>query len=134
MAPLLSARPRVLLVDDDAGVTAGWVRVLSDDFDVVAINSSQSALHQILAGRRFAVILCDLRLPDLTGMELHDEIARVSPGQAERMIFITGGGLPARLQAFADRKGALMKPVEGPELRRAIRARLDAEPASERKI
>ena len=123
-------RPRVLLVDDDAAVTRAWALLLEEEFDVVALNSSQSALHQILAGRRFAAILCDLRMPDLTGMELHDEIARIAPGQAERMIFTTGGGLPARLQAFADRKGVLMKPFTGAELLRVMRARVEIEPSS----
>ena len=114
------ARSRVLVVDDDLNVARALQRILSEDFDVVALTSPLEAFHLILAGRRFAAIVCDIRMPELTGMELHDEIVRIAPRQAARMIFTTGGGLPSKLQAFAESKGVVPKPFDLDELRRLV--------------
>ena len=117
-----TTRCRVLVVDDDLNVARALQRILSEDFDVVALTSPLEAFHLILAGRRFSAIVCDIRMPELTGMELHDEIVRIAPRQAERMIFTTGGGLPAKLQQFAESKGVLSKPFDLDELRRLVGA------------
>jgi CheY-like chemotaxis protein len=120
--PSGTGQSRVLVVDDDLNVARTVQRVLSDDFDVVALTSPLEAFHLILAGRRFAAIVCDIRMPELTGMELHDEILRISPRQAARMIFTTGGGLPSKLQTFAESKGVVSKPFDLDELRRLVAA------------
>ncbi|MEO7094758.1 MAG: response regulator [Polyangiales bacterium] len=117
-----NGKPRVLVVDDDLNIARTVQRVLSDEFDVVALTSPLEAFHLILAGRRFSAIVCDIRMPELTGMELHDEIVRIAPRQAKRMIFTTGGGLPSKLQIFAESKGVLSKPFDLDELRRLVAA------------
>jgi CheY-like chemotaxis protein len=48
------------------------------------------------------VILCDLMMPDMTGMDLHAELARKLPEQATRMIFLTGGAFTPRAREFLD--------------------------------
>ncbi len=113
-------KPRVLIVDDDLSIARALQRVLSDEFEVVALSSPVEAVHLVLAGRRFSAIVCDIRMPELTGMDLHAEIARLSPRQAARMLFTTGGGLPAKLQAFADEQGAMNKPMNLVELRKRV--------------
>jgi CheY-like chemotaxis protein len=115
-----SAKARVLVVDDDLNVARALQRILSEEFDVVALTSPLEAFHLILAGRRFSAIVCDIRMPELTGMELHDEIVRIAPRQADRMIFTTGGGLPSKLQVFAESKGVVSKPFDLDELRRLV--------------
>jgi len=117
-----TGKARVLIVDDDLNIARTLQRILADDFDVVALTSPLEAFHLILAGRRFSAIVCDIRMPELTGMELHEEIVRIAPRQAERMIFTTGGGLPAKLQMFAESKGVLSKPFDLDELRRLVAA------------
>ena len=49
------------------------------------------ALKAIQQGQRFDVILCDLMMPDLSGMDLHAELLELAPEQAEKIIFMTGG-------------------------------------------
>jgi len=77
-------------------------RVLSNDHEVTALVSARDALAKVLAGERFDVVLCDLMMPDMTGMELHAELARHAPQQAERMIFLTGGAFTPAARAFLD--------------------------------
>ena len=47
--------------------------------DVVAMNSPRQALEAIVAGDRFDLILCDLMMPDMTGMDLYAELQRLAP-------------------------------------------------------
>ena len=105
---------RVLVVDDDALVARAATRILSREHDVTAVTSGVEALERISSGERFDVILCDLMMPELTGMQLHAELSRLAPDQAERMILISGGAFTAAARAFVNR-------VEQPAHRQALR-------------
>ena len=48
------------------------------------------------------MILCDLMMPEMTGMDLYDELAPRAPAQAERIIFMTGGAFTAARAEFLD--------------------------------
>jgi two-component system KDP operon response regulator KdpE len=70
------AIPRVLLVDDDAGVRKVVGRVLAPaGFEVVAAPDAESA-RRALAERDFALAILDVNLPDANGFDLCAEIAR----------------------------------------------------------
>ena len=73
------------------------------------------ALARITAGERFDVILCDLMMPHMTGMDLHAALAGAVPEQAERMIFMTGGAFTpsARARARSSRKFCFGKSPAG---------------------
>ncbi len=66
------------------------------------MTSAKEALSQIADGRRFDVILTDLMMPDITGMEMYEHLCRIAPDQAERMIFLTGGAFTLRAREFLD--------------------------------
>jgi len=93
-------RGRILVVDDEELVIRSVKRILSQDHDVVATVSAAEALALCEAGEKFDLILCDLMMPDMTGMDLHDELTRVAPDQADRMIFVTGGAFTEKARRF----------------------------------
>src|SRR5207247_1132132 len=62
-------RRRVLVVDDEPLIGQVLLRILRSDYDVSVPKSSTEALARILGGERYDVILCDLLMPRLTGME-----------------------------------------------------------------
>jgi PAS domain S-box-containing protein len=95
-------RGRVLVVDDEALVLSATKRILGVDHDVVTAKGGEAALDLVLAGERFDVILCDLMMPQVTGMELHAAIERRDPAQAERIIFLTGGAFTPGAREFLD--------------------------------
>ena len=79
-------------------------------------------------GEKFDLILCDLMMPDMTGMDLHRELARLVPEQASRMIFLTGGAFTAKARRFLSEtpKEHIEKPFDPANLR-AIAQRYLAE-------
>jgi PAS domain S-box-containing protein len=93
-------RGKILVVDDEEIVLRTVKRLLSKDHDVLTIADAKEALALCAGGRTFDLILCDLMMPDMTGMDLHAELARIAPKQAARMIFLTGGAFTAKAVQF----------------------------------
>jgi CheY-like chemotaxis protein len=107
-------RCRVLVVDDERLIVSALAQLLADDYDVVATTSAREALGRVLEGQRFDAILCDVCMPEMSGVDLHDEIARRMPAQARRVIFMTGG---VKEHAMAERldtlpNAILLKPID----------------------
>ncbi len=84
-------RGRILIVDDEPLIRRALARVLERAHDVVAVESGEQARALLLTDPAFDVILCDLMMPDMTGMELHALLAKTAPLLAARVIFISGG-------------------------------------------
>ncbi|HEX9053058.1 MAG TPA: MEDS domain-containing protein [Anaeromyxobacter sp.] len=116
------ARRRVLVVDDESLLARAYARVLGRDHEVEALTSAAEALRLLAAGRRWDVIICDLLMPGMTGMDLAEWAAREAPDVAPRLIFVTGGACTERSRAFLERGGFpwLEKPVEPEALRAAV--------------
>ena len=119
-------RGRVLVVDDEPLITRTVQRALSKDHDIVALSSAEDALAHINSGERFDVILCDLMMPQMTGMDLHSELLRIAQDQAARMIFLTGGAFTPRAREFIDgtRNKLIEKPFDAIHLRAIINAQV----------
>jgi len=77
--PVAGRRGRILVVDDEKMVVSVIKRILSKEHDVVATVAAREALALCAAGEKFDLILCDLMMPEMTGMDLHRELSRVSP-------------------------------------------------------
>ena len=122
--PVVNAvrRGRILVVDDEEMVVRSVQRILSKEHDVVATISASKALALCAGGERFDLILCDLMMPDMTGMDLHRELALVAPDQANRMIFVTGGAFTAKARHFLSEtpKEHLEKPFASANLRAIV--------------
>ena len=77
----------VLAVDDDPGVLALLRTQLSSDFEIITARTSEQA-RTVLAQRSIDILLCDLHLPDESGMTLLDSTRRASPRTAR--VLLTG--------------------------------------------
>ena len=127
VAPSAVRRGRILVVDDEELVLRLVERSLSADHDVVTVSSAREALALCVSGARFDVILCDLMMPDMTGMDLHRELARVAPELVDRMVFLTGGAFTASARQFLAEvaREHLDKPFELTGLRMLVRRYLE---------
>jgi PAS domain S-box-containing protein len=101
-APSVATR-RVLVVDDEP--MFGWTisRMLDGSHHVVVETAARSASARIASGESFDVVLCDLMMPDMTGMEFFDALSRDAPGLANRIVFTTGGAFTPAARAFLER-------------------------------
>jgi ligand-binding sensor domain-containing protein/signal transduction histidine kinase/CheY-like chemotaxis protein len=120
----VSMRGRVLVVDDDPLVSSALRRTLAREHDVEVVVSSKQALQLLLSPQGvFDVVLCDLMMPEMTGMELHAQLSAVEPARAERMVFVTGGAYTPAAQSFLERVAnpRLEKPFEPEKLRERVR-------------
>jgi len=95
-------RANVLVVDDEPMVTHAIRRALAPDHEVSIFHSAEEALRAITEGKRYDVILCDLMMPQMTGMDLHARLTERVPDQAARMVFLTGGAFTPRGRDFLD--------------------------------
>ena len=81
---------RVLLVDDEEKLLAGLSRQLSGKFDILTASSGKSALEILKGGGNIAVIVCDMRMPIMSGVEVLREFSKKSPTTSR--IMLTGFG------------------------------------------
>lgn len=115
-------RGRLLIVDDDRRVGLSLTLLLRGEHDVEASVEPRAVATRILAGERFDVIVCDLSMPEMTGMELYAAIAEQAPEQAERFVFVTGGAITPAAEAFVDRVPNIV--LEKPYTLKALHAAL----------
>jgi FixJ family two-component response regulator len=85
---------RIAVVDDDTIMVSAVTR-LFPGHDIAAFSGAKAVLDIVAVGERFDVIITDLAMPGLKGTDLHATLSAIAPDQAARMIYITGGDLPA---------------------------------------
>jgi PAS domain S-box-containing protein len=126
-APPRSTQPgrkgHVLVVDDEPAVGSAIRRALAIEHQVLVLTSAREARDRIARGERFDAIVCDLMMPEMTGMDLHSELTVLCPDQAERMILLTGGAFTARAAEFLDAvpNARIEKPFDVANLRALVR-------------
>jgi PAS domain S-box-containing protein len=120
-------RASVLIVDDDPMVAKSLCRAL-DGHEVQIAGNGKHALDLLREGRQFDVIVCDLMMPVMTGMELHAALTRERPELLPRMVFITGGVFTAGAGTFLEQvpNARLEKPFSADNLRAIVGKMLSA--------
>ena len=81
------------MVDDDPGSVSVFTRMLrGDGHFVIAVQSAIEALA-VLDRKitRVEIIVSDINMPDMSGVEFYQEVERRNPDLAKRIVFITGG-------------------------------------------
>ncbi|TIW50183.1 MAG: hybrid sensor histidine kinase/response regulator [Mesorhizobium sp.] len=108
-----------LVVDDEEEVGELVAEVLRrDGFKVTIARSGEEALVQ-LQNRTFALILSDLKMPNMDGRGLFNQIAKLHPAELDRLAFLTGDTISPDAQMFlrAAKRPYLEKPIKPNELR-----------------
>ncbi len=115
-------RPRILVIDDEPLIGCLIVRVLGRGYDVATVVHGQQGLDVLAADDKFDLVLCDLMMPGLTGMDVHAALAQRGSRQAATMIFLTGGAFVGHAGEFLARvpNPCLEKPFLAEELRAAV--------------
>ncbi|NVB78455.1 MAG: response regulator [Kofleriaceae bacterium] len=120
---MTESRRKILVVDDQPTLARAIKRMLVEH-DVTTLGSAREALETIEAGIRYDVILSDLMMPELSGMDLHEAVAKIDPQQVTRMVFMTGGAFTGRAREFVERSGT--PTIEKPFDKAALLSLLDS--------
>ncbi len=117
-------KPMVLVVDDAGQLGRPLSRMLSASYDVTALRSGQEALALIESGAPVDVILCDVGLGDMSGLDFHRSVQRLAPALGQRLAFITSDELDDTSE-FLESSGLpyICTPIE-PSMVRELVARL----------
>jgi len=109
-----------MVVDDEESVRDSFQQILTPaGYRVIPVASGKQALR-ILGAERLDLVVTDLVMPDLDGLELIQSIRRDHPGV--KIIAVSGafGGQYLRAAEFLGADASLMKPVGAERLRRTI--------------
>ena len=117
------ARGRVLVVDDEDAVRrtvclllrrAGWT--------VDEAATGRAALDAIAKDGAYQAILCDVMMPDVSGIDVFATLERERPEAARRVVFLSGGAMTDRARALLARPDVhvVEKPFQAGELVAAI--------------
>ncbi|HEY9282705.1 MAG TPA: HD domain-containing phosphohydrolase [Pyrinomonadaceae bacterium] len=82
-----AGRPRVMIVDDEAVVTRLLQDFLSGEYDCSVASSAEEALS-LLDGPQFGLVLSDISMPGMTGLQMIPRVLERSPDAA--VIMVTG--------------------------------------------
>jgi CheY-like chemotaxis protein len=112
----------VLVIDDDSRVTQSITRILSRAHEVEAVDRASAALELVQSGAHFDVILCDINMPGMSGIQLFGELERLWPEVAARIVFLTAGTSTAPVREFLDSVDNLCieKPFKLKELQQVV--------------
>ncbi len=111
---------RILVVDDEADNLDLFVRSLRGVGELTTASSGNQAL-QLIRASDFAAIVTDHAMPDLTGVELLERAARISP-RAERILVSAYGDVDMLTEAInrGHVSHFLPKPIDPRELRNLV--------------
>jgi len=125
ISPPPQLRGRILIVDDEAPVARTLKAVLEIEHDLTLAETGAQALEAISTrdDSHFDVIMCDLMMPGMSGMELYERIRQSHPGLEDRLVFMTGGVSMERARQFLATTSnlTLEKPFDFERLRRTLR-------------
>ncbi|MEI6669390.1 MAG: response regulator [Acidobacteriota bacterium] len=123
-------KPRLLLIDDEPLISTLIQRSLRRSWDITCAPNAKVALEMIRDGA-FDAVVCDLMMPEMTGMEFAAELAILNPALRERTLFLTGGAATIEAETFLGRPDVnhLIKPLLMADLDRQLKAMLAECPA-----
>ena len=122
-----SHRPRILIIDDEPEAVRSLMRLISSAADVVGTTEPDEGLR-LATTRPFSAILCDLHMRPFDGSTFIKRLRETDPGQADRVIIVTG----APDDAVKGLAPILTKPVDKELLHRTVaemKARFHRAPA-----
>lgn len=125
----MPSRRRALLVDDEPVIREALRRWFErQGWTVDEAADGHAALARLIpapdagAAVHYDVVVCDLRMPGLSGIELHDRLERERPELLPRLIFSTGDSVSTTAATFLARtaRPVLQKPFALAQLRALV--------------
>lgn len=107
------ARRRILIVDDELRV-ARTLGIALGEHETAIAGGGHEAMGLLEAQGPYDLVVCDLMMPEMSGMDLYELVKARWPGQERRFVFMTGG-------AFTDRAARFLAGVPNARLEKPFR-------------
>ena len=114
---------KALVIEDEPALGAAVAEALSDaGFTVDRASDGEEGLTRVTQGP-YDLIVCDLKMPRIDGMQFYRAMAAATPALARRVIFVTGAVAGTDAERFLEETGCrwLAKPFRLGDLLRAAR-------------
>jgi signal transduction histidine kinase len=123
-------RARIMVLDDEPALCVVLRRLLRREHEVIGYSDAREALARLEQDQGFDVVICDLMMPNLSGIEFFGQLREKHPELARRVVFMTGGAFEPRAQQFlrSVSNPCLEKPFETRALHVALAAILAPSP------
>ena len=110
-----------ILVVDDEPVIARLIKKALTQHDVTCAHDGREAV-ELMSEHPYDVILCDLIMPEMTGMDVYRAALQRATPMHERIVFMTGGAFTRRARDFLQRvpNARIEKPFELGHLERVV--------------
>ena len=121
LTPVAPRRARILVVDDEPVVARAMRRMLPDH-DVSIVLDARHALNSFEQSGLYDVVVCDLMMPDISGVDLYVQACDRWPDLRNRFLFMTGGAVTPKAQELLEHSDTrcLHKPVQSEELQAMV--------------
>jgi len=109
-------------VDDDTIVQEFLTEILREEgHEVEIVENGDDALDR-LGNEDYDVILLDIKLPGMSGIELYEHLQKTAKSLARRVLFITGDTMSQDTIGFLSRTRApyITKPFDAEQLKKDI--------------
>ncbi len=112
---------RILIIEDEVLLGKAVSRILNTH-EVVVANDGEKALDLIFNQGDYDIILCDLLMPNMTGMDVFEKVCQKAPELKNRFVFMTGSAFTTRAREFLEKipNLRLNKPLDADHLRSVI--------------
>lgn len=134
MDPNAPPKPRVLVIDDESTIRAALRRFFKRrEWIFDEAEDGAQGLEKLLApGADYTAIISDLRMPGMSGMALHDELAGRRPELLDRLVLSTGDVTSKEAAEFVQRTRCIIleKPFELSKLSETLERIRNAAPPS----
>ena len=107
---------RALVVDDEVPIRKMLMRLLERrGFEVVEADSGAAALA-IAGGAKLSLVLCDIRMPGMNGLDVYRELSKKDPKLGRTFVFITGDKSALEIEEALRNVPILEKPFTAADL------------------
>jgi CheY-like chemotaxis protein len=118
---------RLLVIDSDESLVLPLARALQPwNVHVEAALSAIAALARLESGERFDLVLCEVMLPGMDGIEFQRRLSLVLAEEAKRLVFVVSGARTVRVEQFlAHTSNAVLEaPIDAGALHAMIERRM----------
>lgn len=124
---------RVLVIDDEPAVGRTIQRLLGKTCDVTVLTNGHAAISLLAGGDEFDVILCDISMPEVSGLVVYETVVAIRADLAHRFVFLSGDIHSSRTSEFFGSvpNARIDKPFDLETVRALVRARIASEAAVE---